>query len=96
MVDNGKLAQAHKTSMHNRETLAKSDSCGCFYCLRIYPPGEIKEWADAVDGKGTTAICPHCSVDSILASAPGYPVTAEFLKAMRKEYFEKFYSIKEL
>jgi hypothetical protein len=64
-----------------------SERCGCFYCLRIFGPGEITEWIDEVDGIGTTAMCPHCGIDSVIGSRSGYPITREFLGAMQKHWF---------
>lgn len=46
----------------NRKELEQSINCGCIYCLKIFPIGEIKEWVDG----GMTAICPHCLVDSLV------------------------------
>jgi hypothetical protein len=61
-----------------------SETCGCFFCLRTYPPREIEEWVDD-DG---TPICPHCSVDSVIGSKSGFPITnKEFLKEMQQHYF---------
>ncbi len=60
---------------------------GCFYCLRIFSPAEIVEWVDEVDRVGTTAICPHCGIDSVIGSLSGDPITREFLGAMHKQWF---------
>lgn len=62
------LAALGKLSMYNRERLLQSNLCGCYYCGRVYNPGEIVEWTD----KGlVTAICPHCGIDSVLDEANG-------------------------
>jgi len=34
-----------------------------------------------------TALCPRCGIDSVIGSASGYPITADFLLMMRKYYF---------
>lgn len=76
--------QAHKHSNNNRSELQASEVCGCFYCLKIFDPVIIKEWID----EGNTAICPHCGIDSILASNKNIPITVEVLKKMRNVWFE--------
>jgi len=40
-------------------------------------------WTDT----GETAICPRCSIDSVIGDASGLPVTKEFLKEMNKHWF---------
>ena len=74
---------AHKHSSKHRAELEKSEKCGCFFCLRIYSPSEIEDWTDGEN----TAICPHCSVDSVIGDASGYPITKEFLQEMRNYWF---------
>ncbi len=74
---------AHKHSSKHRAELEKSEKCGCFFCLRIYSPSEIEDWTDG----DNTAICPHCSVDSVIGDASGYPITKEFLQEMRNYWF---------
>lgn len=76
--------RAHKYSFRNRSELEKSDLCGCFYCFATFPPSAIVEWAD----DGQTAICPECSVDSVIGSASGFPITAEFLRRMHDHWFD--------
>jgi len=66
-----------------REELSDSDYCGCFYCLDIYSPEEVKSWCD----KGVTALCPKCGIDSVLGSASGFLVTKDLLEKMQKHWF---------
>jgi hypothetical protein len=84
---NRSLEAAHERSMNHRDEIASSDLCGCFHCRSTFPPGDIREWADEVDGLGTTALCPRCGIDSVLGSASGYPLTGEFLAQMRRRWF---------
>ncbi len=35
---------AHKFSIRNSEKLKKDKACGCFYCLSVFSPKEIKNW----------------------------------------------------
>lgn len=87
----GVLAQdiegAHTRSIAHRDELLSSELCGCFYCLSVYPPANIREFIDEVDGVGVTALCPRCGIDSVIGSASGFPVDVEFLRAMRNRWF---------
>lgn len=78
-----KLATEYSCSFLNKPVIQESRVCGCFYCLAIFQPQEITDWFD--DGK--TAVCPKCSVDSVIGSASGFEITSEFLKQMREKYF---------
>ena len=81
--DNNDYISAHKFSSHHKRQLKESDVCGCFYCLRIFKPGEIFFWLEGED----TALCPYCGIDSVIGSKSGYPITEEFLKKMRDYWF---------
>ncbi|MGX6444887.1 cytoplasmic protein [Neobacillus sp. K501] len=74
---------AHKFSSHHREQLGKDTKCGCFFCLEVFSPTKITDWCDDED----TAICPYCSIDSIIGESSGYPITKEFLTEMNKVWF---------
>jgi hypothetical protein len=76
-------SEAHRHSIYHRAEVRKSETCGCFYCLAIYPLAEIAEWTDG----GDTALCPRCGIDAVIGSASGYPVTREFLKEMKAVWF---------
>jgi hypothetical protein len=75
--------RAHKHSSHHREVILASESCGCFYCLKIFPPSDIQWWID----DDTTALCPNCDIDSVIGSKSGYPITVEFLEKMHQYWF---------
>lgn len=77
------LKEAHKHSSNHAGLVKASESCGCFYCLTVFKPAEIKEWTD----RGQTAICPHCGIDSVLPDKAGVPLTDEFLKEMERAWF---------
>jgi hypothetical protein len=78
------LELAHKQCIHNREQIAKSEVCGCFHCLAVFAPTEIKEWVDNDD----TALCPKCGIDSVLGSASSFPINKEFLRKMKVRWFD--------
>lgn len=87
------IKTAHGFSICHKHLILKSKMCGCFYCLEIFPPSEIKNWTDGkllrrrlVDGKqGQTAICPRCMIDSVLPDC--MPITKNFLRKMKRYWF---------
>ena len=79
------VVDAHFHSSRHRPEIEASKRIGCFYCLAIYPPGEIGRWVDDVTGE--TAICPRCGIDSVIGDASGYPVEDDFLKRMNAHWF---------
>lgn len=75
---------AHQYSINHKEALQKDKKCGCFYCLKIFDPKEIEDWIPDISG---TACCPYCHIDSVIGESSGYPITEEFLAAMKKYWF---------
>lgn len=91
------LDGAHRHCGLNRNEIARSANCGCFYCVATFAPSEIHEWVDVHDGleegparlgeKGT-ALCPRCGIDAVLGSASGLPVgDTDFLRRMNGRWF---------
>jgi hypothetical protein len=78
---------AHRHCSDHRNEIMASEECGCFYCLSTFSPAEITDWVDEIDEMGTTAMCPHCGIDAVIGSRSGYPITQEFLGAMKKHWF---------
>lgn len=82
------VIEAHKHCTDNRLEMQNSETCGCFCCCRIFKPSEIFQWCDEDKNKvEQTAICPHCSIDSLIASSSGFPITVEFLEEMERHWF---------
>ena len=49
--------------MNNRDRLERSAVAGCFSCLAVFDPRQIRAW----DGReGETAVCPVCDATSVL------------------------------
>jgi hypothetical protein len=86
MADARQIA-AHRHSIRHRAEILASQTCGCFFCLAVFPPGEINSWVDTIDGIGQTAVCPKCHIDAVIGSDSGYPIEAEFLAQMRRHWF---------
>lgn len=82
--------EAHRYSSNNKPSLEEDDKCGCFHCLKIFQPSEIKDWITSQKNecdKLGTAVCPYCGVDSIIGESSGYPVTELFLQKMKDRWF---------
>lgn len=77
---------AHKYSSNHRKQIVTSELCGCFYCIKVYPPSEVMEWVDE-DKVGQTALCPYCGIDSVIGSASGVSLDKQFLTEMYKVWF---------
>lgn len=76
--------EAHKYSSNHQASLVKDKVCGCFYCMKIFDPKDIKVWIQDISG---TAVCPYCGIDSIIGESSGYPITVEFLEMMYEYWF---------
>jgi len=76
------LERAHDATLCNEEDLKRSALAGCYFCVETFPAEEIEIWA-----AGGTAVCSRCMIDSVLAEASGFPLTREFLAAMKARWF---------
>lgn len=77
------ILEAHKHSIRHRQEIEASQKCGCFFCMEIYGPDAITEWVDDAN----TALCPKCSIDSVIGDASGFPIDTDFLKRMNQHWF---------
>ena len=77
------LRIAHLMSSDHRGEIERSQFCGCFYCKRTFGPDQIVEWVD----DDSTALCPHCGIDSVIGDASGIKLTEEFLRDMHAVWF---------
>lgn len=77
------VLSASKFSIRNKDQIKQSKLVGCYYCLTIFSPSEITDWTDG----STTAICPHCAIDSILGDSSSYEITKENLKQLNGYWF---------
>lgn len=73
----------HTYSSHNRDLVAASEKCYCFYCKAVISRYLIKDFAD----HGQTAICPECSIDSILPDAIDETINKQIIEEMNEYWF---------
>ena len=76
---------AHKYSFQNEADIQTSNTCGCFFCGKIFDKTLVAEWIS--DNGGRTALCPHCGIDSVLPDSK-VEFSKEFLEQMYKVWFE--------
>ena len=77
------LRIAHRQTSHHRDVVNASHICGCFYCQKTFAPADVTVWVD----ESSTALCPHCGIDSVIGDASGFDITAEFLREMHAAWF---------
>lgn len=77
------LVELHRKSSRDREWILKSKICACFYCFAEFEAARITEWID----NGETALCPVCSVDSVIGF--GEAVDQELLHQMDRRWFSE-------
>lgn len=81
--------EAHSGCIRNQTDLATEQTCGCFYCQRIYSSTELKDDNFIQESDGShTALCPYCGIDSVIGETQGYEITPALLAEMRKEWFD--------
>lgn len=76
---------AHRHATSNREAIARSELCGCFFCCLSYPATMVTRFLATEH----TALCPECTIDSVIGDASGLPVAdRSFLLAMHEFWFK--------
>jgi hypothetical protein len=83
--------RAHRHCTRNRAEIARGELCGCFHCLAIFPPQDIRfsleEAREEADAESCTALCPKCLVDTVIGVASGFPITPKLLRRMQGYWF---------
>ncbi len=77
------LKRLHTYSTHNKELVASSERCYCFYCKNTFESSEIKAFAD----DGQTAVCPNCLTDSIIPDSVDETIDENTLSMMQEYWF---------
>jgi predicted esterase YcpF (UPF0227 family) len=82
-----RLLYAHMFSIYNEDSIKKSEKCGCFYCMEVFPTSMVEDFAIEPGNNPNTALCPYCMIDSILAEADWKDLSPEFLRKMYDYFF---------
>lgn len=88
-MEESKIIKAHEHSSNHHDEIMSSNLCGCFYCLRFFPPEKITDWTLNKNQEPDAAICPYCGIDAVIGSQSGFPITREFLKEMEEYWFDE-------
>ena len=83
MITNQQVREAPLYAMKNKKHIDRGEMCGCYYCLKVFNKSEIKEWTD----NHQTALCPFCSVDSVLPETYGVPLDEQNLQMLYDHWF---------
>ena len=83
MRQDKRYEEIYKHSCRNHAELKQSLKCGCFSCGSIFDATEVEEYTD--DGK--TALCPYCSIDSVIGDASGIELNPMLLNELNQMYF---------
>lgn len=78
------VVKAPDLAMKNRDKLSLAKSCGCYNCMKLMLPSDIKKWTDNTQ----TALCPFCETDCVLAETDE-PLTDEVLKKVNSSWLVK-------
>jgi len=87
---NEKLEATAKWNKQHKTLLGESKNAGCYYCCKIYPASEIKEWIRSFrkkDEDADCALCPNCGIDSVLPDKV-VELSDELLREMYDYWFE--------
>lgn len=71
----------------NSNKLIQSKTCGCFNCLSVFSPGDIKEWVEDI-GEYATGLCPYCQLDTVIGDSIGVSITTELLQKMNNYWMK--------
>lgn len=87
----GKKAPEHIRALiyseMNKKAIDKSNICGCYYCLEIYPKQDIYEWITDVHDE-PTALCPYCDQPTVLTDSFKPDLDIDFLKTVHNFWYE--------
>lgn len=77
------LETAHSHTLRNRSEIERSQNCACICCKHIFQATEVKNYID----NDSTALCPYCDCDAVLADAAGFKLTPQLLRQLNEYYF---------
>ena len=93
MYSEAELTAFHKLCGWHEDAVRASTQCGCFDCLRLFPASGISQWIEEQEtsarGRGRTAVCPACGMDTVLPESPDYVLSVELLSAMHKRWLDE-------
>ena len=67
-----------KHAMRNYDEVKSSKRCACYFCLQRFDSSKANYYITERDGI-KTALCPFCSVDSVIGDASGYDIDGDII-----------------
>ena len=77
------MKKLHAYSSHNRSMIERSKRCYCFNCMHIMDSSDIEVYIDG----DQTALCPECSIDSIIPDCVDEELNDGVISEMNKYWF---------
>ena len=79
------IKKAPMCAFKNKDAILSSKTCGCYNCLNVIQVEDIEFWTDDDE----TALCPKCTLDTLLAESLEIPLDKESLSKIRNHWFKK-------
>lgn len=79
------LSEWEKHSKNNELEILRSKECACYFCGNIFSARKVSDWAS--DGKGASAICPHCGMETVVGDASGIELSKASVEKATSAYF---------
>jgi len=76
------IRKAPMYAFKNREAVLQSQVCGCYNCLEVIQVEDIDLWTDDDE----TALCPKCTMDTLLPESLGCPLDTTSLMEIRDHW----------
>lgn len=78
------IRKAPMYAFKNKQAIETSQICGCYNCLNIINVKDIEFWTDDDE----TALCPNCTLDTLIAESFNVPLDKETLGKIRNHWFK--------
>lgn len=79
------IKKAPMYAFKNKEAVAISQICGCYNCLNVISVKDIEFWTDDDE----TALCPKCTLDTLIAGSLGIQLDRETLQKIRDHWIKR-------
>ena len=87
-MDEGLLKRLHKYCRNNCDLIRKSYKCYCFFCKSVFEVNDYFESNMRYIDEGQNALCPNCSMDTLLPDAIDIKITKDVIDDLVDYLFE--------
>lgn len=78
------IKKAPMSAFKNKQFVETSQTCGCYHCLKVIQTKDIEFWTDDDE----TALCPKCTLDTLIPESTGIPIDQESLVAIKNHWLK--------